>query len=160
MKIIIRKATIKDIENLVRNRIDFQHELGGHPTVEFEKITRDYLNKHFSDNSLICYIGTYDGQIVASVMFCLYTFIPTIGNITGKAGTVFNVYTRKEFRRQGLATKLIRCGIDEAKRLGTGELFLEAQDAGRSVYENLNFKVFHRGMHLDLLEQDSSKAEI
>lgn len=150
MDIEIRRASLDDVENLIKNRIDFQYELGGNPDDEFVQSTRDYLNDHMLDDSFVCYLAVLEGHIIASVILCLYNVIPTTANINGKVGYVFNVYTLQEFRRQGLASKLLKCGIDEAKKRGVGELFLEAQDAGKGVYENLGFKMLQREMHLDL----------
>jgi len=150
MDLMIRKATIGDIEDMVKNRIDFQYELGGHPDDEFTEITRRYLQRHMDDDSLLCYIAVRDGKIISSVIICLYNVIPTTANKTGKVGYVFNVFTLEDFRRQGLATKLLRCGIEEAKAKGVGELFLEAQDAGKGVYQGLGFSLLQREMHLDL----------
>lgn len=150
MDLMIRKATNEDIEDLVRNRIDFQYALGGHPSDKFTEITRSYLQNHMEDGSLICYIAILESKIISSVIICLYNVIPTIANTTGSIGYVFNVFTLTDFRRQGLATKLLLCGIEEAKSKGVGELFLEAQDAGKGVYQNLGFKLLQREMHLDL----------
>ncbi len=150
MEKIIREANAGDIQGMVNNRIDFQHELGCQPDEEFIRATREYFCGHMEDDSFICYIALKDDQIIASVIICLYDVIPTTANVSGKVGYVFNVYTLKEFRGQGLATGLLERSIKEAKSRGAGELFLEAQDAGKGVYEHLGFQMLQREMHLDL----------
>lgn len=155
MEFIIRRASAEDVEDMVRNRIDFQYELGGHPDDEFTEITRSYLKRHMDDDSMLCYIAIWDGRIISSVIICLYHVIPTMLNTAGSVGYVFNVFTRKDFRRQGLATILLRFGIEDAKARGVGELFLEAQDAGKGVYQSLGFSLLQREMHLDLKNYQS-----
>jgi len=102
-------------------------------------------------NSLLCYIATYKEHIVSSVIVCIYNVIPKPSNITGKIGYVFNVYTVREFFGQGLATKLMRTVIDEAKQLGVGELYLSTTDDGKGIYEKLQFQHLNEEMCLKLI---------
>ncbi|KAL3470052.1 hypothetical protein BJX99DRAFT_240170 [Aspergillus californicus] len=44
------------------------------------------------------------------------------------------------FQRQGIATKLVEWGLDEAKRRGGLEAILEASSMGRHVYRQLGFQ--------------------
>ncbi|KAL4988949.1 hypothetical protein BDW68DRAFT_158057 [Aspergillus falconensis] len=44
------------------------------------------------------------------------------------------------FQRQGVATKLVQWGLDEAKRRGELEAVLEASSMGRHVYRQLGFQ--------------------
>ena len=51
MDILIKKATIKNVENIVNNRMDFLHQvIGKQPSDEFRKATKDYLYDHISGN--------------------------------------------------------------------------------------------------------------
>jgi GNAT superfamily N-acetyltransferase len=72
-------------------------------------------------------------------------------NITGKIGYVFNVYTIRDFRGQGSATKLMRTVIDRAKQLGVGELYLRVTGDGMGIYEKLEFQHLNAEMCLKLI---------
>ena len=81
----------------------------------------------------------------------MYQVIPKPSNILGKIGYVFNVYTKKEFRNMGLATRLMSLVICESKKLGVGELYLNATDDGKKVYEKLKFQREDNEMCLKLI---------
>jgi RimJ/RimL family protein N-acetyltransferase len=49
------------------------------------------------------------------------------------------VLTRPEYRRQGLAKRLMKYAIATAEQLGIGTLKLDATDQGRPLYESLGF---------------------
>ncbi|TGE39393.1 GNAT family N-acetyltransferase [Desulfosporosinus fructosivorans] len=59
--------------------------------------------------------------------------------ITGKTGTLLNVFTYPKYRRMGSATKAICKIIDEAKRLGVSSIDLSATQDGKPLYEKLGF---------------------
>lgn len=152
MDIRIKKATIEEIDNILSNRMDFLYKLTGkEQSDEFKNATREYLNNHINGNSLLCYIAVCNESIVSIVIICNYDVIPKPSNISGKVGYVFNVYTLQEFRGQGLATKLLRCAIDEAKKLGVGELYLSATEQGKAIYEKLQFHHLDKEMCLKIV---------
>lgn len=152
MDLIIKKATFEDIEGIFNNRMDFLYQVTGkQPTEEFKAATKDYLYDHINDDSLFCYIASYNGKMVSSVIICIYNVIPKPSNISGKIGYVFNVYTLQEFRRQGLATSLMKAAIEEAGKLGIGEIYLSATDDGKGIYEKLQFQYLGEEMCLRLI---------
>lgn len=57
-----------------------------------------------------------------------------------EAGYVANLWTDPAFRRQGLATALMRRVLAEARRAGVRRLVLSATRAGREVYARLGFQ--------------------
>lgn len=152
MDITIRKATLDDVNSIVDIRMEFVYELSGkRPSDEFKNSTRDYLYNHLSDGTALCFLAIHKECIVSSVILCINRVIPRMSNITGKIGYVYNVYTKSEFRKQGLATKLMNEMITEARKLGVGELFLSATDEGRKVYEKFEFQSLDREMCLQLI---------
>ena len=61
-----------------------------------------------------------------------------------------NVYVNKNYRRQGIAQKMIESLIEEAKSRGVTEISLDATQAGRPVYKKLGFCENAEGMVLEL----------
>lgn len=59
--------------------------------------------------------------------------------ITGKTATILNVFTYPEYRRKGIAAKLLNMAISEAKAMNISCLELSATDSGRPLYEKLGF---------------------
>lgn len=152
MELEIRKAVIDDVEGIVTNRLDFLFELTGkNQTGEFIRSTRDYIRKHICDDSLLTYLAISNGQIVSSVIVCIYDVIPKLSNPSGKIGYVFNVFTIKEYRGQGLASTLMNNVTEAAKQLGIGELYLSATEEGKGLYEKLQYKLLNNEMCLKLV---------
>ena len=51
---------------------------------------------------------------------------PTFSHPTGKRAHLMNVYTRSEYRRQGIARKMVNMLIDETWKRGATEISLDA----------------------------------
>jgi GNAT superfamily N-acetyltransferase len=62
------------------------------------------------------------------------------GFINGKTGTLLNVYTYPEYRKKGIAAKLIKEIINEAKKLDVKIIDLKATEAGFKLYKKSGFK--------------------
>ena len=63
--------------------------------------------------------------------------VSTIGE--GRQGTIVNVFTEPQWRRRGIASRLVKEIIAWSKNEGLDRLLLHASDDGRSVYERLGF---------------------
>ena len=65
--------------------------------------------------------------------------MPTFDHPTGRRAHLMNVYTRDEYRRQGIAKKMVKLLIDESWREGVTEISLDATVSGRPLYESMGF---------------------
>ena len=147
----IRMATKADLDALVENRIDFITSLRAMPDLEaLRHSTRAYLQEHLEDGALLCWLCTEDGKIRSSCLMCLYQTIPSPSAPNGKCGLLLNVYTLKEFRRQGLARELLTRILEQARGLGVSKVHLNATEDGRPLYESLGFSPLDGEMILKL----------
>ncbi|MCL1858371.1 MAG: GNAT family N-acetyltransferase [Oscillospiraceae bacterium] len=144
---IIRKAIKSDIEILIKLRIDYLTEDGGELTFDEKCKTaenlREYFSKHIentNNNDFIAAIAEIDGKIIATA-FMVINERPVNPRyfITGKTAVILNVLTYSEFRRQGIATKLLELLIEEAKKADVSFIELSATSLGKTVYEKLGF---------------------
>ncbi|MCL2773649.1 MAG: GNAT family N-acetyltransferase [Oscillospiraceae bacterium] len=154
--ITIRKATKSDIENLIKLRIDFITDNKTHSlTLEEENQTieqlREYYPKHLDYGDFIAVLAEIDGKIIATAFLIIFekpvnprTFI------TGKTALIINVLTYPEYRRQGIAMKLLELLIAEAKTANASYIELTATSMGKPVYEKLGFKENLRGEHTEM----------
>ena len=60
--------------------------------------------------------------------------------ITGKTGTVLNVYTKPEYRKKGYAKKLMNMMLEDAKAENVSIIELKATEDGYSLYRSIGFE--------------------
>ncbi len=147
----VRKAKLSDIDMLVDNRLEFVCSIRTIANKEeFRMHTREYLQKHLEDGSLLCFIAINDEKIIASCILCIYETLPVPSCLSGRTGLLLNVYTLKEYRHQGLAYSLLSQLINEAKLLGVGKIQLDYTDDGYPLYKKIGFEKLDREMVLKL----------
>ena len=144
MDIILRKATLNDIPSLIRLRIDFLSD--GRKLIQEEESEiraqlEKYFPKHIAENTFVGIFAEADEQIVATVYLAISERPANPLFITGKIGTVLNVYTYPKYRGRGIATKVIRAIIEEAKHLGVSHIELLSVNEVKNLYEKTGFKV-------------------
>ena len=147
----IRKATQDDMDSLADNRLEFVCLIGDiQDPAEFRSKTKEYLQKHMEDHSLLSFIAVDEGKIVSSGILCIYETLPIPSCLSGKCGLLLNVYTHKDYRRQGLAANVLTELIAEARQLGVGKIQLSYTDDGFPLYKKLGFETLDREMVLKI----------
>ena len=141
---ILRKATLNDIDLLIRLRIDYLTEDRGKLLQEEEiavkKQLRAYFTRHISDNTFIGILAEIENNVVSTAYLAVSEKPANPAFITGITGTLLNVLTYPEYRRKGIATKVISKIIDEAKNIGVSYIDLSSTDDGKHLYEKMGFK--------------------
>ena len=140
---IFDKATIKDIGVLTDLRIAYLNEDLGIISDEnlelMQSTLPSYYEKHLNKD-LIVYVAR-DGEDIVSCAFLLIVEKPMSPSfITGKTGTVLNVYTKPECRKKGYAKKLMTMMLEDAKAEGVSIIELKATKDGYSLYKSVGFE--------------------
>lgn len=140
---IIRKANIEDIPELVRIRLAYLNEdyqgLKEEQICELKAQLSEYFVKHIG-KELIAFIAEEDKEIIASVFLLVIEKPANPHFMKGRIGELLNVYTKTENRRQGIASKLIKLAIEEAKNMQLSYLSLNATEVGYPLYKKLGFE--------------------
>lgn len=137
----IRKASSNDIEKILDNRMLFVSDFCKCKlSDEFRENTLNYLKENIESDTFLAWLAVEDDEIKAIVVMSIYTVLPSVTNLSGKHGLILNVWTHENYRRQGLAKKLLQNIITEAKSKGVDRVNLKATDMGRLVYEKLGFE--------------------
>jgi GNAT superfamily N-acetyltransferase len=139
-----RRATAADIDILIRNRIEFIQDSNG-VVLDFEqeKALRSQLAAYFPAHigrDFWASIAVEDGKAVSAVFLCVLEKPANIAFPDGREGTILNVYTHPEYRRQGIAMRLFEDIIEEADRQKLLSCELIATGMGRPLYEKFGFK--------------------
>jgi GNAT superfamily N-acetyltransferase len=147
----IRRATSKDVELLVRHRHMMFEEMT-RPTAKELKVAddsyREWARAMMKGRLLHGYIVTTgSGKVAASGCVWLREVQPSPGRPTGMVPYVLSMYTGPEFRRNGLASMILKEAMAWAKKKGYGKMTLHASSVGRKVYAKLGWK---RGWEMDV----------
>jgi|AGTN01.1.fsa_nt_gi N-acetylglutamate synthase and related acetyltransferases len=143
MNVTYRKATPADIGALIELRFAYLAEDCGEVGEEERKAISSQLSDYFKrqiGNNFSAYLAETDGKPIAAVYMAVAEKPANPAFITGKTATVLNVFTYPEYRRKGVATRLLKMLIDEAKTMNISYLELSATDDGKPLYEKLGFE--------------------
>ena len=109
--------------------------------------------KYFFSNierNLLCWGIEVDDKIVSIASLNLFSRIPYLGNLSGREGYILNIYTLPNYRKKGMAGKLVNTIIDYAKENEIKRLWLNSSKQGRSVYTRHGFEEVENVMELYL----------
>ena len=138
--ITYRKFTYDDIDIVTELRIKQLIDEGSKETIDIRDNIKDYYKRHLADNSFISYLAIDDDKIVATSGIAYVEKPPYFTCPSGKIGLVTNMYTLPEYRRQGIAKKLLSMVIDEAKVYGCDCIQITASKMGVYLYTSFGFE--------------------
>ena len=140
---IYEKATTKDISALTDLRIAYlQEDLGVITEDDLQKLQASlpgYYEKHLNKD-LMVYVAREEDTIISCAFLLIVEKPMSPAFITGKTGTVLNVYTKKEYRRKGYAKKLMTKMLEDAKAQEVSVIELKATEDGYPLYKSIGFE--------------------
>ncbi|MGC4018978.1 MAG: GNAT family N-acetyltransferase [Muricomes sp.] len=152
MELIYKKATIEDLDILTETRIEvlraankLSYNVDMH---EVKKQSYGYYKKALQDSTHIAYLIFDKNIFVGTGGASFFQVMPTYHNPSGKKAYIMNMYTKSEYRRNGIAYKTLDMLIKDIKNKGITAISLEATDMGRSLYEKYGFVKMNDEMEL------------
>lgn len=149
---VYKKATIKDIDVLTRTRIlvlRAANNLSADTNMsEMQKQSYEYYLKALKNNTHIAYLVFNENSIVDSGGISFFQVMPTYHNPSGYKAYIMNMYTHPDYRRRGIAYKMLDILVNEAKSKGINAISLETTEMGRPVYEKYGFVQMKNEMEL------------
>ena len=101
---------------------------------------RQYYLRHIQDGTHMALVAAFQGEDCGCGGICFSDELPSPDNPTGKCAYLMNIYVREEFRKHGIAHKIVSRLIEEAKSRNCGKIFLETTADGKPVYTSLGFR--------------------
>lgn len=146
MEIIYREATRDDIDALVRLRIDYL--MADHPEMTDSEVSTimsalpAYFEKHLGVDldAFIAVDMMYRGEAVASAFLLTIEKPANPTFINGKVGEVLNVFTKEDYRGEGIAHALMDMLLNKGKELNLDYIKLSSTDEGYGLYKSLGFE--------------------
>lgn len=147
-----KKATTKDIAELVRTRVIVlraANKLSDDVDMSIvEQESYAYYKRAVETGEHMAYL-VYDKEtFIGAGGVSFYQVMPTYHNPSGKKAYIMNMYTAPEYRRQGSAFHTLDLLVKAAKERGISQIALEATDMGRPLYEKYGFVKMEDEMEL------------
>ena len=147
-----KKATIADIDELVRTRIIVlrtANKLSNDVDMLLvEKESYEYYKRALETGEHIAYLVYDNGSFIGAGGVSFYQVMPTYHNPTGKKAYTMNMYTASEYRRQGIAFHTLDLLVKDIRKQGVSQITLEATEMGRPLYEKYGFVKMEDEMEL------------
>jgi GNAT superfamily N-acetyltransferase len=146
----IRRATVADAAALASHRMSMFRDMGSsRPGIERElhAVAAEHIRDAIETGEYVAWVGHPAGnpdEIIAGAGVQLRRLLPRpsadgAGILLGPEGIVLNVYVERDWRRRGLARRLMETILEWAPGAGIVRLVLHASDEGRPLYASMGF---------------------
>ncbi|HEX2924028.1 MAG TPA: GNAT family N-acetyltransferase [Chloroflexota bacterium] len=156
-----RQATVEDIPILVRHRRLMFESMGFCDAAindEMSAIVADQLTRWIPSGEYRGWIvETPERRIVAGIGLSIIQLPGSPRNVRGRYSYLMSLYVEPEYRRIGIAGRLVEEMIQWSRSQGLTEVRLHASDQGRPLYEKLGF-VQTNEMRLLLSNRQTSRG--
>ncbi len=143
MDYIFKKAGIEDLKTLVKTRIEIlkviNHIDSNADMSEFEENTLEYYKEAFKNNTHTAYLVFDSNKFIGAGGIDYYKVMPSYHNHSGDTAFIMNIYTNPDYRRKGIAYKVLDLLVKDAKERGVENIILDSTVMGRPLYEKYGF---------------------
>jgi ribosomal protein S18 acetylase RimI-like enzyme len=150
--VIVRRATVADISDLVRlRRMMFEAMGSDGPKLDAaEPAWTAYFGEAIPAEEFYGWLAiTPEGEAVSACGVVIDQHPPTLGNLSGRIGYLMNVVTAPRYRGRGLARRVIQAALQWLDEQGIRRVTLHATDIGQSLYASLGFEPVPNEMRLE-----------
>ena len=136
----MRRLLPGEIPAFIQLRLEQLREEGSKLPPNLEASLASYYQRHMADGSFISWVACSGDQIIATSGISLVEKPPYASNPSGRIALVSSMYTKKPYRRQGIAKALLSKIVAEARAWGCGIVQITASDQGALLYEDFGFQ--------------------
>ena len=150
--LLYRRAGSHDRELLTRLRLEVLRAANGlEEDVDLSRTeleSRRYYETCFPEDSHAAWLVFDGAEVVGTGAVSFSKVMPTYHNPSGKKAYIMNMYTRPDYRRRGIARRVLELLTAEAEMRQIDAVTLEATAAGRPLYEAFGFTAMRDEMEL------------
>jgi GNAT superfamily N-acetyltransferase len=152
----IRRATVADAEVIAHHRVAMFRDMGmvaDDEVAPLHAAAHAYLTPALASGEYLGWVVDAHGQLIAGGGMLIRRLPPRPGSPhTDAEAYVLNVYTEPEYRRRGLARRLMEVIVDWCAANAIARVSLHASDDGRGLYLTMGFSPTNE-MRLELCRQ-------
>jgi len=141
--ISLRQATLEDARTIAKHRRLMFRDMGYADEAALDAMMAKFLpwlEKKIASRDYLAWLAvTSDDLVVAGAGLWLMDWPPHMIGSSSRRGNILNVYTDPQFRRRGLAKRLMQTALDWCKTNQIDFVILHASKEGRRLYESLGF---------------------
>jgi len=110
---IIRLASLSDVETLIKMRMDFTLEYNENLIIsenvykEYYQETKEFLERAVESRQWFIWVAEIDAKVVSHIYLELINKVPRPGKTTNPFVYMTNVYTLPQYRSKGIGSKLL-----------------------------------------------------
>ena len=158
---LVRKATYKDIPDLVRLRRSMFQSMNFTDQSVLDEC--DVANERYFTNAIPngihhAWVAENKSGIIGCGGLVIDVHPPGPTNLTGQIGYIMNMSVNPEYRRQGIAKDIFKAILIHLEENKIATASLHPTEMGRSLYEKFGFTNANE-MRLKLSNIDLSKIE-
>jgi len=143
-EIVIREAQPEDIAEIVLHRRRMYEDMGERDATALDAMqvsTAAFLETAIPAGLFRGWLAeTRAGRVVAGGGIMIVPWLSRPSDPEPRRAWILNVYTSPEYRRLGIARRLMQTMIAWCRRAGFQSVALHASADGRPLYESLGFK--------------------
>ena len=141
--ILIREAALADIPEILRQRRRMYEDIHHTDSVVLDAVvslSSTYLKTAMANGSFRAWLASDGNRVVAGGAVIISPWPAHPYDLECRRATILNVFTDPEYRRRGIARKLLQTIIAWCQREGFARVTLHASPEGRHLYESLGFE--------------------
>jgi GNAT superfamily N-acetyltransferase len=144
MELRIRSAVLEDLRHVLQHRRAMFEEMG-HSDASvldlMEQASREFFEAALRNGGYRAWMAEdAEGQVVGGGGVLIADWPGFPGEKLAKRAWILNMYTQPRARRCGVARRLMETMLEWCRSQGFGTVWLHASDAGRRLYEQMDFE--------------------
>lgn len=140
----LREATSGDVGEILRLRRLMFEDMGHNDGAALEAMERGsqaFISNGLADGSFRAWLAEdAGGRVVAGGAVVVSPWLAHPSETRPRRATILNLCTERDWRRSGIARRLMETMIGWCRREGFASVSLHASEDGRALYESLGFE--------------------
>jgi len=143
-EIVIREARTTDIAEIVRHRRRMYEDIGERDARALDAMQASiwtFLEQAIPAGIFRGWLAQISaGRVIAGGGMMIVPWLSRPADPKPRRAWILNVYTDPEYRRRGIARRLMQTMIEWCRQTGFQSVSLHSSEEGRLLYESLGFK--------------------
>ena len=141
----IRPATLSDIATILHHRRSMYEDMGKRDERALSMMaeaSEPYFRAALSDGTYQGFLAeNNEGRVIAGGGIVISPWPAHPSELHARRAMILNMYTEKDYRRRGIAKRLMLTMLEYLRKEGFPKVSLHASDEGRPLYESLGFEI-------------------